>query len=278
MRRIKSIIFLLASIMVMTSAISQRGKIKRDDYFAFHEFAKLRQMYKQLPIELEIHIQNSAKPFTTEQDTTQSDMSVYIDTFNFFMETEGLEEIVNDSLIVMINNPAKQILVYSNDKQKKREMEKSLSMMPSDSTLETLSKKYVSEIVDTGENIKKIKLKTKELVNGNPKENVSIIYNSFFYEPIEIKQTKIYLVPADSSVYVNLANDKPNDAKLISTSTKQGKIFFLVKELTTTYNFRKISHHGLHPPVKEQDRITKTEDGNYVPAKGYEEYLLTKEF
>ena len=72
--------------------------------------------------------------------------------------------------------------------------------------------------------------------------------------------------------------DPGYDGKLVSTAVSEGNVFFLVKELTTSYRFDKINYDVQLPPVKEDYRVIKKTNGDYQTAKGFEEYLLTKEF
>ena len=72
--------------------------------------------------------------------------------------------------------------------------------------------------------------------------------------------------------------DPGYDGKLISTSTSEGKLFFLVKQITTLYRFDKINYKVQLPPVKEDDRVIRKNNGDYQAAKGFEQYVLSKEF
>jgi hypothetical protein len=86
------------------------------------------------------------------------------------------------------------------------------------------------------------------------------------------------MVPVDSAVFVNLTADKSFEGKLVKGNTPRGNIYFLMKEQTTRYVFKEVNYSVQAPPVWQQDRIAKAEDGHYIPAKGYEDYILSKEF
>jgi hypothetical protein len=196
------------------------------------------------------------------------------------MKTEGLEEIVNDSLIVMVNNPAKNVLLYPNNQQMTANMHRSLIGIIPDSSIEALAKKYASSMSESAPDQKRIELKTREKAYGTalPRESIIIIYRDSSHQPLEFRRTKTLLLPVDFTTYNKLMKDPGYDGKLISTSTSKGKLFFLVKQLTTLYRFDKINYNVHMPPVKEDERVIKKSNGDYEVAKGFEQYVLSKEF
>lgn len=278
MKIIKKIIP-IAAMLLFTGSIYGQHK-SNDSLTALRELIQFRKIYTRLPVELNIHVQNSANPVTTAADSLHADMDVYYDYHNFYMKTEGLEEIVNDSLIVMVNNPAKNILLYPNNQQLIFNMEKSVVAIMPDSSIEKLAKKYASLVSASGRDQKRIELKSREIVYGTalPTESIIITYRVSSHQPLEFWRTKAVLLPMDSVTYNKLKVDPGYDGKLVSTSASHKNLFFLVKELTTSYRFDKINYNVQLPPVKENDRIIKEPDGEYVLAKGFEEYVLSKEF
>ena len=278
MRAVLKLTFGLLMVMLTITAEAQlKGS---DSLFAFREFTKLGQIYKQLPVQLSIQIHNSANPITAVSDTMKSDLDLYYGKQNFYMYSEGLEEIVNDSLLIMVNNQTKEILIYPNDKQTKKNIEKSVSMFMPDSSIEIWARNYTSGIQDLGKNVKKIEIQSRENVSGTkfPKELITITYHQQPYEPLEFIRTKVNLLFADSTIYAGLQKNIAYAGKLVSSLSEKGNFFFLAKELTTTYSFKSINYNIQISPVNEQDRIVRGENGNYLPAKGFEEYVLTKEF
>jgi hypothetical protein len=269
----------VAGMLLFTGSTYAQQKLN-DSLLPLREFIQLRDIYKHLPVELNIHIQNSANPVTTASDSLQADMDVYYGHHNFYMKTEGLEEIVNDSLIVMVNNAGKNVLLYPNNQQLIANMERSLIAIMPDSSIEAMAKKYSSSVLQSAHDQKRIELKSREKAYGTklPRESIIIIYRVSSDQPLEFRRTKTLLLPIDSPTYHKLIKDPRYDENLVSTSTSKGKLFFLVKELTTSYHFNKINYNVQLPPVKEDDRVIKKSNGDYEVAKGFEEYVLSKEF
>lgn len=279
MIRIKKTI--ACAVIWLLPAIGAHAQQKsKDTLLALHEFAKLGELYKHPPVRLSIHLQNTAVPVTAASDTMQADMDLYYGKGDFYMQSEGLEEIVNDSMVIMINSQTKQIVLYPNNQQVMKKIEKTVSMFIPDSTIEALSNQYGSMITDEGENKKRIELKSRELVYGTTllKESVTVFYHSSSHEPIEFNRTKVRLVPLDSTVYSSLQKDEQYKGQLVSASAVNGNLFFLAKALTTKCIFKKIDYAVKNAPVGEGDRIVKSGNGDYIPAKGFEEYVLSKQF
>jgi|GEM_PF-3264581 len=269
--------FVIALLFTLSGSAQNN---RSDSLSAFFEFTKLGEVYKQLPVQLDIHIHNSANPLTTESDTLKADLNLYYGKTNFYMRTEGLEEIVNDSLLIIINNQTKQIMLYPNNHLLKETMERPTSVFMPDSSAETLARDYSSNLLDAGKNIKRVEIRSRQNLYGTnlPKECFAVTYYQQPYEPLEFSRTKTTLVVVDSSVYARFQKNTAYEGKLVKTTSEKGEFFFMVKELTTTYNFKSIKYGLANPPVKEEDRVIKGSMGDYMPAKGFEDYVLTKEF
>lgn len=278
MKAIKKIVSVL-TLFLMATNINAQSK-QKDSLYVFKEFAKLGQLYKHLPVQLTIAIRNKANPVTVSSDTMQANMKLYFGKNDFYMQAEGLEEIINDSLMVLVNHKTKQIALYPNTQDIMKNIEKSASMFIPDSSVKNLARKYFSTLVSVGQNKWKIELRSKDMVYGTrfSKESINVTYKKNTYETSQFSQTKVNLLPVDSTVYNKLRTDEQNTNRLISFKSSKGNLFFLVKELTTTYTFKKVDYNILKPFAQEQDRVVKTNDGSYMLAKGFEEYVLTKEF
>ena len=149
-----------------------------------------------------------------------------------------------------------------------------------DFSIEALAKKYASWISGSGHDQKRIELKSREIAYGTelPSESIIITYRASSHQPLEFRRTKTLLLPINFTTYNKLMKEPAYDGKLVSSPASKGKFFFLVKELTTSYHFDKINYNVKLPPVKEDDRVLKKTNGQYEMAKGFEEYVLTKEF
>lgn len=280
MRRIESwmIMGMLVSMVGITAAKAQRKD--PDSLVALREFAQLGQMYHHPSVRLMIHMERTSNLPTATADSLQTDVDMYYGKPDFYMQAEGLEEISNDSVMVMVNKPAKRMIVSRHNHQVSSSIERTISMFMPDSSTQELAKRYSSAIENAGGGKKQLTLTSREFVYGTgiPRETVRVIYRHPSYELVEFKQIKTSLVPVDAAVFDSLQKEQAYHGKIVSSSINKGKLFFLAKELTITCRFDKIDYELKHPPVAERDRVEKTADGSYKPAKGFEEYVLTNQF
>ena len=268
---------MLISIVGITAARAQ-GKVP-DSLAALREFAKLGQMYHHPSVRLMIHMEQRSNLPSEMANNIQTDMDLYYGKPDFYMQAEGLEQISNDSVVVMVNKPAKRMMVSRHDRQVSSSIERTISMFMPDSSIQALSNRYSSQIGDAGGGKKQLTLTSRELVYGTgiPRETVRIIYHPSSYVLEEFKQIKTSLVPVDSAVFEQLQKEQAFHGKMITSSTGKGKLFFTSKELTITCRFDKVEYELRRPPVTEGDRVEKMADGSYRPAKGFEDYVLTNQ-
>lgn len=268
-------------VMVLFSLIAVHGqKIALNEKDVFTEFAQLGQMYKRVPLQLSIQIQNTANPVTTGADTIKTVIDMHLAPKSFYMQTEGLEEILNDSVLIMINNKTKEIKLFKSNQDIISRFGNAASMYMDDSSRTALEKKFTAELIAIDDNTNRIDLKSKVLVTGTvaPKETLSITYNKSNYQIIECSQRKTRLVPIDETVYSSLTGSSAFEGKLMRSAGASGDMYFLIKENSTNYKFLKVAYDLLSLPVLATDRIVKGTNGAYQPAKGFEEYSLNQQF
>lgn len=277
-KTIKNIFYVLLPALMPAITAAQEGST--DGLQAFREVAKIREIFNHLPVQLNINIHTKAEPIINSNDSTESKINLYYDKSSFYLQAEGLEEIANDSFIIMVNKHAKQILLYLNNQQIMQKMQSGFSTILPDSSLQYLAKTYTSTVENLDGSRKKIILKSKENIYGTnlSKEIFTLVFRPSTYEDAEFNQTKFSLIPVDSAVYASFNLDKQYEGRLVKRSSKKGEVYFLAKKQETTYKFTNISYAVQSPPVKPGDRVQKSENGSFIPAKGYEEYILSKEF
>ena len=249
------------------------------DLTVYREFARVGQGYLRTPLQMKVHFTYKVTPVTTSQDGAETDMILHYDEHNFYMQAEGMEQIANDSLIVIVNHEAKMIRIYSNQGPLLQKLQSFVTMFIPDSSLEKLAQRYSATIAEEGTNTKRVTLQSRDRVPGvdAPKEVIHVSYDGTTYLPLTYHQAKLGLMPVDSTTYSQLKNDTVYARRLVSTKTKAGNLFLVVKEKITECSFVHIGHEQKTPPAREQDRVIRTANGEYEPAKGYEGYMVSRD-
>lgn len=276
MKAVKKTWLLVTLFFLLSESKAQQGQ--KQEMNALQEFAKLAGFYKRPPVRLRIELQTTATPLTTVADTVHAWMDVYYDGSSFYLHTGELEEIVNDTLGISINHAAKQIHLTTNRQELHERVEKAAALLPGDSSLKAMDKKYAVELTMNGNKKQVIDLRSREDVYGTTlsKEAIRITYETTDHQPLEMAQSKTRLLLVDSAVYARLQTYMDFAGRLVQTTTEKGSFYFLAKTVTTTYRFEKTGQ-ALRQPVIATERIVKTPGGDYLPAKGYEDYQLTRE-
>jgi len=250
-----------------------------DSLAAFRPFAAIGRLYERPAVELTMHLQRSAVPVTSASDTLQADLELYHGKSNVYVRTEGLEEIVNDSVVLLVNTPARRMMRYRNTAAIRENLERAVLPWMQDSSLAVLAKKFRATMTTGDSGVSKTELISREVVGGTkmPKEKIVLLYRTATGEPVQCMETRVSLVPVDSLVYTQLEQQEAYKGRLLTSSGQRGRIYLIIKEVRTVCSFRKVDFGVKRPPVSEGDRLVLIAGGGYKPAKGYEDYLLTQE-
>jgi hypothetical protein len=268
-------------LLITVSATAQKKKKQNEDSLnVYREFARMGQLYMQLPLQMNVHFVYKSIPMISDQDSAETDMVLYYGKNDFYMQAEGMEQIANDTLLVMVNNESKMISLYPNNRELIKNLENMVSVLMPDSSLEKLALQYSGKIQDEGKSIKRIILQSRNKISGTDlfKETINVVYDAATFQPLAYDQAKLSLLPIDSTVYRQLSGDTSYAGRLIGINKDGGNLFFVVKEKMTQCRFTNITHDQQVPPAREQDRVVRLANGEYQPAKGFENFLLSKEF
>jgi hypothetical protein len=277
----KILITLLLTIVALTSLVNVEAQKRQSvDQDVFNQFASLGEMYRKVPLQLTIQIQNSAIPVTTAKDTLQTTMDLYVGEHFYYMQTEGIEEIITDSLLLMVNREIKEMQLFRSNRDLLARAGNMPAMFMQDSSKILLANKFNASIETLSKEKKKISLISKETVSGTifPREAVSIVYDPTSFQIIECTQRRAHLIPVDAGLYSSLQQDTALANRLLHRIGTDGDMYFLIKENSITYKFTNIEHTAQHPPVNTMDRIVRGDNERYRPAKGFENYSLSQQF
>lgn len=195
------------------------------------------------------------------------------------MKAGELEQVANDSVTVVVNSKAKMIKLFSNTNTLSKSMERIIPGVVPDASLQQLSRKYAITTEDNGKD-RTMTVQSRDKIPGTDlaREMIAVTYQPGTCQPFNYTQVKRSLLPVDSAAYAQMETDPAYAGRIIKTGTIKGELFFVMKERTTGCRFVEISHSSQAPPVLQQQRVVKTGTGEYIPAKGFEEYLVSKEF
>jgi hypothetical protein len=271
MRDFKNIIFLLLLLPLLVKAQ------KRDTLAPFRAFVQACDLYKQLPLQLHVSIKSHVNYVTSKEDTLSSEAIFSFSNDGAYIEMEGLEQLVSDSLVLIVNKPAKRMLVYSNAQSVASRLQASTGLFLPDSSLSKLAKRYTAQATAAINDTARFLLESRTNVYNTsiPKETVELVFDNKTNQPISVNTTKRSLIALEQSTYQSLQKEPALANKLLVSP--DAAHYFLVKEQTVVYSYQRISHNDKALPAYIKDRIVRnsTSDG-FVAAAGFEEYQITK--
>jgi hypothetical protein len=277
------IITTIVLLPIALTATAQRKKNRQvgpQEISVYREFIRSSRWWLDMPLQASLHVVHKTIPSIPGQDSVTTDITLYYSTHDFYMQAEGMEQIANDSLVVVVNHEAKMIRIYQSNAQFRRNMEKAMTAFTPDSFFEQLHHGYSAKTQEEGEGIRRITLESRARIGGTQqvKETISISYHEGSYQPVNSEQSKMNLFPVDSAVYSRLAADSAYAGRLVTAKATAGDLFFIVTGKTTQCQVAAISYGVEVPPVRQPDRVLQSADGEWLPAKGLEDYIVSKEY
>lgn len=271
------VLFYLIILSASNEAFAQKGK-KGKQKEIFTEFQEVSLWYKKLPFLAELKFQQKSFPETMGEDNLETVMNLYYGVSEYYMMAEGIEQIANDSFMVLVNQNAKMITVYPGTKSVRKRLEQSGLMIADDSTKKAILSKFEMSSVDSVD-LRRIHFISREKMNNTkwPKEELTIHFNPGTKTPVLFEQVKRVLVPIDSVDYETLKSDKDYLDRCLKVNVENRDLYFFIRDHLTNCEYKSIIHDMVKTPKKTTDRVIQQPDGAFRPAKGFEEYAVTIE-
>jgi len=262
------------SLLLSTATMAQQP----DTLQAIKTFVKVCNAYKQLPLQMDVSMTNSTNFVTDREDTFHTQAKFYLQQEGSYVSFGELEQVVSDSLMLLVSNNLKRMMVYATNRSVASQLQQYLGFQLKDSSLYAIAARYTAVLVAADKGTAGIEVSSRALVphTGLPKETIRIQYKEASSQPSNIVQLKRSLLPVDSVTWQSYVQ-KPEWAGKLVTGLHNN--LFLVKEQVSVFGYENISHIAdAKLPVRISDRIRQEEPGRYAPAKAYEDYRLTQNF
>jgi hypothetical protein len=189
---------------------------------------------------------------------------------------DGLEQLANDSLLLVVNPRTKRMLLYPNHHNVAARLQL-LGRELQDSTVPQLARNYFigdqKKVRDTAI----ITLESRHsLANTSvPAGELQVGYEPATRRPYKITTVDRRLVPVSDSIYKSVLNRPEWTGMTVAINDSS---FFLIREVTRVIYFRKIDHQeATDPPVRISDRIAADLTGVYRPVKDFASFRLIQQ-
>jgi len=209
--------------------------------------------YQQLPLQLSLQIDRSSNLPMRPEDSMRTAAVFYLQQEGAYIRMGELEQVVNDSLMLLVSTTMKRMILYPNRASVASQLKKYLQLSFGDSSIARVAARFrVGMEKDEGDS-SVIELTSRAALSGTalPKEVIRMSYRKEGLVPIRLIQTE----------------------RQIDLSTKN------ILEKVTTYTWLAISHKKEQQlPVSIRDRIGTDQLEGYRPVKAYSDFVLIKNF
>jgi hypothetical protein len=273
----KKILTLLMTLLAL-SVLTVRAVAQKDTLAGIRLFMRVCNAYKQLPVQLDLDIRHSANLVGRPDDTAHASARFYLQQRGSYIEMDNMEQVVNDSLMLLVSKPARRMILYAHRQSVANQLSQYLGFGLQDSSLARIAGKFTLVSTASAGDTASIELVSRASLYANlpAVEEITVKYDPVTARPYQVTDTRRKLVMVEKSLYKDY-NDRPEWAgKTLSIGDSS---FFLIKEVASVYSYRKITHdEHADLPVRIGDRIVADDQGRYRPVKSYADYLLTQQF
>jgi hypothetical protein len=267
---------MLRLLSLLLSALPATMQAQQPDSLAAsREFMQVCHSYKRLPLQLDVSISSSANLVTAAKDTLSLRAAFYMDEHGSYTRMGEMEQVANDSLLLLVSHGAHQMLLYANHSSLAHQLQSYMGLNLDDSSLAGFAGRYTVAAGPAKEKHHSYSCTSRALLAGTalPRETIQVLFDPGTQEPVEFAQRKRSLVAIDSADYAGfsvLPEWKGRLAKLANG-------WWAVKEVSTVYRYAAITHKKNLPlPVRITDRVLATAPGVYAPVKQYQQFVLNQ--
>lgn len=272
-RTIIRILLLLTGAWPVFPALLPAQK-KADTLAAMRHFVTLCNNYKSLPLQLVVQVQNSSNMVSRAEDTASMEAGFYMSDKGSYIRYGELEQVANDSIVLLVSKDAKRMLVYPGNTALASQLKRVTGFYLQDSSVQKLAAGFTVKSEEAQNGIAGITLQSRVMVYGTrlPKEEIAIRYNADSQQPESVIQTQRQFIAIDSSSYAVLQQRPEYSDKLVEADGA----WYVVKEQRNAFHYRQVDHLPDVPlPVLVSDRIDRLPDGSYKPVAAYNDFILS---
>lgn len=247
----------------------------KDTLAAIRKLVELGKMWQQRPLHMELEIVNTTNFITSQEDTSRSAIVYYLTEGASYINYGNIEQIVSDSMALMVSNDLQRMILYKNAGPVLTQMKQLAGLPVKDSSIRKIADRYVVQQLLAGNEYASFQLSSRKKIHASelPIEQIELRYGSKDNRPQEVIIIKRTLLPLQEEQYSMLSKQPDMVNKLV---TIENKDHYFVKEQITRFVYKSITHTAdIKTPVTIFDRIRQTEQGDLRPVKSYEGYAIT---
>lgn len=247
----------------------------RDTLAVFRDFVALSNAYKQVPFYISMEIKSTTNLVVQPDDTLTVSGEFYIRKEGAYVQMSGFEQLIGDSMALLVNNQLRQMVLYRDAAPVISRMKDMMSAAVGDSSLAGWAKRYTASVSDPSGGEAVITLQSREQLpeSGLSKETITLRYDPSARLLKEVVTVRRRLLAIDSAQYAELSGRPELSGRLLAPEAGG---YFVIREEQQAFVYTEVEPGTQRRlPVLITDRILRTPEGEYRPVKGYEGYRLS---
>lgn len=247
---------------------------KKDTLQTIRDFMEVCNVYKQMPLHLELEVYNTTNLIRNPEDTASLQGEFYITSGDSYIKFGEIEQLVNDSTALLVSDKLQRMILFLNAQAIRTGMKALAGVQLQDSSLALMGMKYKTRTNLLTNEESSIELIDRSTLYGTslPKETIEIQFDVKTKTPAKVITIKRTLLPIEQKDFDALSMQAAMTDKLL----KLEKEYYLIREQISTFVYKTVGHEAnIKIPATIADRIKKNENGEFAPVKEYEKYAIT---
>jgi len=266
----------LLSMLLFLSGVRSYGQ-GTDTLAGIRTFIKVCNIYKQLPLQLNVTLRNTTNLVTAEEDTLSLHAHFCLQQNGSYIGMGELEQIADDSLLVLVSNKLHRMIVYTHRSSISDQLKGYLGLQLEDSSLLRMAARFKAFVHPEGNDSSVVEMKSRGIVynTGLARESISVMYCNKDLQPSQVIHIMRSLMPVTRAVYEELTARGGYEGRLVELPDSS---FCVVKEKVSSFMYDAVSHAaGIKLPATASDRIVRDASGNLRPAEAYHDFQIIRD-
>ncbi|MDR6340040.1 hypothetical protein HNQ91_003105 [Filimonas zeae] len=246
-----------------------------DTLLQYRQFVTICNQYKMLPLQAVVQVYSHINMPGNSADTVIQEAAFYLDSSGSYIRYGEVEQLVNDSLMLLVSNQARKMMLYSGKQNLTAQLQKVSGFLMADSSVQKLAGAFTVQAQSVEQQaLAGLVLQSRSClpVSALPRQEIQVQYQLQTGQPVQVVQTARELVPLQPAEYEILRHQPDNENRLVVTEGG----YYLIRKRTDIFRYQSVTHHSHQPlPVTLSSRIARGVSGEFHPTDAFKDYSLT---
>lgn len=266
-----SLITTLFTVLLFASLSAQTA----DSLKILREFIAVNSALKKLPLQMQLEFKQAGGNRQNGDSTVTLKGDFVINKNGAYINFGTMEQIINDSIVLVIMKDTRQMLLSENDKSTMSYTNTMMAPQFNDTDILKVAAVYSVQKIKNNKKNSEIKINSRQMIEevALPAMSISVQYDEATKLPAELMVTRRTLIKVPVGIDT-AALSKRVEKNITTKWVTIGNDSYLLKETSSQIVYSKIDNQDNVPlPVLIEDRI-KSINGSWQPVDAYKSFQL----